>query len=56
MKVNDLKELRNERHMDRVNFDLDSPLFKRACFNLGIETRDCEKRTYDSFCEKGLSQ
>ena len=42
--------------MDRVNFELDSPLFKKACYNLGIDASECEKRTYESFCEKGLSE
>lgn len=40
--------------MDRVNFNLDSPLFRKACLNLGIEIEECQKRSYESFCERGV--
>ncbi len=34
--VNDIKEIRSFKHLQRVNLRTDSPLFTQACQNLGI--------------------
>ena len=47
--AHDMKLLRNIKHLERVNIDLDSPLIRKACHNLGISIKDCEKKTLDSF-------
>jgi hypothetical protein len=35
---NNLPALKNINHLDKVNFDIDSPLFSKACKNLGLTT------------------
>ena len=34
--VNDVKEIRSIKHLQRTNLNLDSPLFSQSCKNLGI--------------------
>jgi hypothetical protein len=42
--------------LDKVEFDLESPLFRKACHNLGIEIEDCKKRNVEFFKEKGVDK
>lgn len=42
--VNDIKEIRSFKHLQRVNLRTDSPLFRQACCNLGILPEECEKK------------
>jgi hypothetical protein len=44
---NDIRQLRNDKQLDRIKLDLDSPLFRKACKNLGIDTRDCRNKSYE---------
>ena len=39
--ANDLPRLRSMKLMEKVEFDLESPLFRRACRNLGVDVKDC---------------
>mmetsp|Transcript_29451 Transcript_29451/g.21904 ORF Transcript_29451/g.21904 Transcript_29451/m.21904 type:complete len:84 (+) Transcript_29451:3-254(+) len=46
---NDIKEIRGNKHLERVQLDLDSPLLRKACYNLGIDVEDCKKKSIESF-------
>lgn len=41
--------------LDRYDIDLDSPNFREAANNLGIDINDCKKRTLESFATKGIT-
>ena len=39
---NDLvRRVKNWDQVEKMYLDLDSPMFKQACTNLGLETKDC---------------
>ena len=38
---NDIKEIRNERQLEKVNLDFDSPRLKKAMIDLGIPLNEC---------------
>lgn len=38
---NDIKEIRNLKHLDKVELDFESPRFQQAMFNLGVSFEEC---------------
>lgn len=41
---NDIKDLRSVKQLDRLDLSFDSPRFLKACENLGISPRECQKK------------
>jgi hypothetical protein len=50
---NDIKEIRNERQLEKVNLDFDSPRMKKAMDDLGIPHHECQKKEKSLFEKKG---
>ena len=41
-KPNDkIRHFRNWEQVERIQLDHDSPMFREACYNLGIEIQEC---------------
>lgn len=54
---NDLiRHLKNWEHVEKVFIDLDSPNFRTACENLGIDPKECKKKNLKHFKEKGVEE
>jgi hypothetical protein len=51
---NDIKEIRNERQLEKVNLDFDSPRLKKAMDDLGIPLYECLKKDKSAFEKKGV--
>ena len=51
---NDIKEIRHERQLDKLNLNLDSPRMKQAREDLGIPLEECIRKDRSFFEKKGL--
>lgn len=48
-----IRHLKNWDQVEKIYIDLDSPNFKSACSNLGIDPKDCRRKQLKHFKEKG---
>ena len=55
-KRNDIKEIRNHKQLEKVDFDFDSPRMKKALHNLGVSKEECMKKERSEFDKKGLDE
>lgn len=46
---NNLPQLKTLKALDTVKFDIESPLFSKACSNLGLKPEECILKEYESF-------
>ena len=46
---NNLPRLKSIKMLDSINLNLDSPLFSKACKNLGINPAECIMQSYETF-------
>ncbi|CDW80526.1 UNKNOWN [Stylonychia lemnae] len=53
---NYLPRIKTIKQIDSINLDIESPLFKKACKNLGINPIECLSHPQESFQQKGVSQ
>lgn len=52
---NDLiRHLKNWDQVEKIYIDLDSPNFRSACENLGVDPKDCRWKNLKHFKEKGV--
>ena len=43
---NDIRDIKGYKQLEKVQLDLESPRFIKACVNLGISVEECHKK-YD---------
>jgi len=48
-----VRRIKNWDQVEKIYLDLDSPNFRKACWNLGLEAKDCKKKGLKHFEEKG---
>eukprot|EP00347_Sterkiella_histriomuscorum_P021290 403334523 len=53
---NNLPRIKTMKMLDSLDLNLESPLFSKACKNLGINPYECVSKTYESFQQKGVTQ
>jgi hypothetical protein len=51
-----IKHLKNWDQVEKIFIDLDSPNFRSACENLGIDPKDCRRKNLKHFKEKGVEE
>ena len=45
-KANEIKEIKNYKQLEKIDFDFDSPRFKKALYNLGVSKEECMKKYF----------
>ncbi len=43
-KANEIKEIKNYKQLEKIDFDFESPRFKKALYNLGVSKEECMKK------------